>query len=289
MIYAILAMIGVIAGILSGMFGIGGGVLLVPVLMLIAKSDLESAKGTSLAVLLTPVRFPGVAIYYRKRLVDIRAAACIAVGILLTNGVTALLSVRLDEWLASWLVDNWQFDPDAASTMGKSLMRRLSGLFVLFVSFRFIQPIHRIRLLLGHREERAAIATPPDDEPIEHDRGTMIRCVIVGMVAGFAQGMFGVGGGVVIVPLLTWACHISPKRAVATSLAAILLPVALPAAMVYYQSGAINIAYAAVLAGGLLAGTAFGAKVTVKLRPETVKELFGFLTLAMALKYLISG
>ena len=288
MIYALLATIGVVAGVLSGMFGIGGGVLIVPALMFIVGFPREMAMGTSLAVLVTPVRLPGVIVYLRRGLVDFRAAACVAAGFVLTSGLGGMLSTHLDEWLARWIVAMWQVDAGVAETIGQSLMRRFYGVFLLFVAWRFIQPIQRWRIWTGKGGNWTSLATA-DDCPIQHNPGTMIRCGVVGIVAGFTSGLFGISGGVVIVPLLTWACHISPKRAVATSLASILLPVALPAAMVYYNEGCINMGYAAALAGGLLVGTAFGAKMTVKLKPETVKELFGFLTLAIALKYLISG
>jgi uncharacterized membrane protein YfcA len=76
----LLIVIGLGGGILSGMFGIGGGVLIVPALVYILKFSQHKAQGTSLAALLLPIGILGVIEYYRHRNVDIKAAAFIALG-----------------------------------------------------------------------------------------------------------------------------------------------------------------------------------------------------------------
>jgi len=76
-----LLLLGVAAGILSGMFGIGGGVVIVPVLTLLFAFGQKEATGTSLAVLLFPVSVFAVLAYYRKNLLSIRVAMLIAAGL----------------------------------------------------------------------------------------------------------------------------------------------------------------------------------------------------------------
>lgn len=76
-----LIVIGLIAGVLSGLFGIGGGVVIVPALVLLGRMAPKQATGTSLAALLLPVGALGAWQYYRNGLLDLRAATLIALGL----------------------------------------------------------------------------------------------------------------------------------------------------------------------------------------------------------------
>src|SRR5436190_23193261 len=95
--FFVLAAIGAAAGILSGLFGIGGGVLIVPALIYFAGFDQHLATGTSLAVLLPPVGIGAALEYYRHGGVNIRAAAIIAVCLLVTGSISAMFANRLSE------------------------------------------------------------------------------------------------------------------------------------------------------------------------------------------------
>ena len=87
--------IGIVAGILAGMFGIGGGVVIVPALILIAGMKPEQATGTSLASLLLPVGALGAWHYYIHGYVEVRPALWIALGI----AVGALVGAYVAVWL----------------------------------------------------------------------------------------------------------------------------------------------------------------------------------------------
>ena len=76
----LIAIIGLTGGVLSGLFGIGGGLVIVPALILIAGFPIATAAGTSLAALLLPVGLFGAIEYYRAGNVNVQAAAVIAVG-----------------------------------------------------------------------------------------------------------------------------------------------------------------------------------------------------------------
>ena len=77
-----IAIIGLVGGVLSGLFGIGGGLVIVPALILVVGFPIATAAGTSLAALLLPVGLFGALEYYRAGHVDIQAAVVIAVGLL---------------------------------------------------------------------------------------------------------------------------------------------------------------------------------------------------------------
>lgn len=89
--------IGLLAGILSGLFGIGGGVVIVPALMILAKFPAVKATGTSLGALMLPVgAFIGALTYYRNDNLDVRVSILIAVGMI----VGAFLGSQLVQHLS---------------------------------------------------------------------------------------------------------------------------------------------------------------------------------------------
>ncbi|MGE5314152.1 MAG: sulfite exporter TauE/SafE family protein [Acidobacteriota bacterium] len=91
--------IGLGAGLLSGFFGIGGGIIIVPALIYIAEFTPLKATGTSLAVLLPPVGLAAVITYYRNGNVDISAAVVIAVCLFFGAWLSALLANRMNPYV----------------------------------------------------------------------------------------------------------------------------------------------------------------------------------------------
>jgi len=92
--------IGLTAGVAAGLFGIGGGILVVPALVFLANFSQEKATGTSLAVLLPPVGILACLEYYRHGNVDLRAAALIALGLVAGAYLGALGAQKADEtWM----------------------------------------------------------------------------------------------------------------------------------------------------------------------------------------------
>jgi hypothetical protein len=106
--------------------------------------------------------------------------------------------------------------------------------------------------------------------------------ILVGIAAGVFAGLFGKGGGIVIVPLLISVFHYDPKAAAATSLAALQLPVGLPSVIIYANDGHLNIPFAGIIALGILAGAFVGSKIAVKLPSEIFKKVFAVFLLAVA-------
>lgn len=92
---ALLAAIGAVAGALSGLFGIGGGVVIVPALIYLAGFDQHLATGTSLAVLLPPVGIGATVEYYRHGHVHVKGAVVIATMLLLCAWLGSLIATRV--------------------------------------------------------------------------------------------------------------------------------------------------------------------------------------------------
>lgn len=92
--------IGLIGGVASGFFGIGGGIVIVPALIYWAGFSQHRATGTSLAVLLPPIGIAAVIEYYRNGNVDFRAALIIAAAMIVGGGVGAFVANRVEgPWL----------------------------------------------------------------------------------------------------------------------------------------------------------------------------------------------
>ncbi len=105
----------------------------------------------------------------------------------------------------------------------------------------------------------------------------------IGLVAGFLSGIFGIGGGILIVPALLFFGRMDQTSATGTSLGALLLPVGLLGAWQYYKSGHVNVTASLLIALGLFFGAYFGARAGLTLNPATVKRSFAvFLVLVAA-------
>jgi uncharacterized membrane protein YfcA len=112
-----------------------------------------------------------------------------------------------------------------------------------------------------------------------------IFLALVGLVAGVLSGLFGIGGGVIIVPLLVLVLGFTAQQAAGTSLAALLLPVGLFGAIQYWQAGQVNFLNATLLALGLLFGAYLGARLGLSLPSEVVERAFGVLLVIVGVRF----
>src|SRR5450759_4888340 len=111
----------------------------------------------------------------------------------------------------------------------------------------------------------------------------------VGLAAGVAAGMFGIGGGLIIVPALIFLLGMKEKQAIGTSLAALIPPVGLLGAAEYYRNDYINIKYAALIAVGLFIGAYFGAKIVISMPDALIRRIYAIFLLVIAARMLIMG
>ncbi|HUM34416.1 MAG TPA: sulfite exporter TauE/SafE family protein [Candidatus Saccharicenans sp.] len=331
----LIVVIGLLAGVFSGLFGIGGGIVMVPAMVVLANFPLIKATGTSLAAILLPVGILGVIAYYRARLIDIRGSILIAIGM--------VISVIAGAWLAH--------------TLPAGLVQKLYAIFCLYVSWTFIQPVEKFKKYFGRPDKKnssnvpaevpvkntaensgvkpeesgfsaasyldsrtgrtedskalasqpagptpgirphpaavssqaggaaTALASTPSQVPVSpHPHA--LALIGVGLVAGVMSGMFGIGGGNIIVPFLILFLHYPPKRAIATSLGALLAPVGLPGVIYYYRAGTLDLRVAGMLAIGLVLGTVMGARVNIRISGELVKVLYGIFLIFVAARFL---
>ncbi len=110
--------------------------------------------------------------------------------------------------------------------------------------------------------------------------------LLLGTLAGVFAGMFGIGGGLIIVPALALLYGMKQHAAVGTSLGALLLPVGALSAWVYWKNGNVNIKYSVLLAAGLLVGAFLGAKLVEPVSDLTLRRMFGAFLLLVSVRML---
>jgi uncharacterized membrane protein YfcA len=108
--------------------------------------------------------------------------------------------------------------------------------------------------------------------------------VALGVLAGALGGLVGIGGGVVIVPILVYAFGFSQHQAQGTTLALLVPPIGLLAAIEYYRSGYVDLSAAALICAGFFVGGLIGAKFAIELPEAVLRKVFGVVLFVISLK-----
>jgi len=111
-----------------------------------------------------------------------------------------------------------------------------------------------------------------------------ILFIVTGLAAGVLAGMFGIGGGVLIIPALVLLLKFTPQAATGTSLASLLLPVGALGAWAYYKEGYVRVAPAAWIALGLFIGAYFGARIALQMSSVTLQRVFSVFLAIVAIR-----
>lgn len=244
-------LVGLLAGVLSGLFGIGGGIVMVPTLIAVFGMSMLDANAASLGAMLLPVGVFGVINYYKAGLIKIKESLWISAGLFAGSFLGAEIALHVDI----------------------GLLAKLYALFLLYVALSYFNVF---KFLFKGKKEQVEIS----EQSKEH---AVWQFIVLGLFAGVIAGMFGKGGGIIIVPILISMFHYNPKAATATSLAALQLPVGLPSVIVYAQQGHLNWIYAALMAAGIVAGAFFGSKLALKLSAPFFKKVYAFFLLGVAI------
>jgi len=113
---------------------------------------------------------------------------------------------------------------------------------------------------------------------------TFIILIIIGLLAGILSGLVGIGGGILMIPLLIIFLGLTQHQAQGTALFAMLPPIGILAAINYYKEGLVKWEYAIVIAFTFVIGGYLGSKLSFSLPPQTVKRIFGIIMLLGAIK-----
>ena len=250
-------LLGICAGIMSGLFGIGGGIIMVPSLIVIFGLDILNANATSLAAMLLPVGILGVVNYYKAGLIHVGNAL----------------------WISLGLFGGAYFGAELAVSLDLKILSKLYAVILLYVAIGYLDIP---KLLL--KKSQTTPENPLTPEAVHYH---FWQFILLGVAAGVFAGLFGKGGGLVIVPMLVKFFRYDNKAATATSLAALQLPVGLPSVIVYAKAGYLNWGYAALIALGIVVGVFFGSKLAIRLNSATFKKIYALFLLGVAVYMIV--
>ena len=109
-----------------------------------------------------------------------------------------------------------------------------------------------------------------------------ILYILIGLVAGIASGLIGIGGGIIVVPCLIYLFGFSQHAAQGTTLAMMIPPIGLLAAWAYYKNGHVNLPVAGLICLGFILGGYLGARFAVGLPEVILRRIFGVCLLVIS-------
>ncbi|MDQ3931464.1 MAG: sulfite exporter TauE/SafE family protein [Actinomycetota bacterium] len=233
---------GLAGGFLAGLFGVGGGVLLVPLLVLVLGRSQHVAHATSLLAITIPA-LAGTLRFAAEGAVAWGPAALVAVGALAGVQLGAALLPRVSE-------------------------RRLQLLFALLLA------IMSLRLVVfGAGVDSTG---PPGDETFQLAAGALVLHTVLGLVSGTAAALLGIGGGAIVVPVLVIGFGYGQHLAEGTSLA-VIVPTALVGAATHGRRSYTDWPVGLRLGAGGLVGSLVGAELALALPGTWLSRAFGLL------------
>jgi hypothetical protein len=238
--------LGLIAGFCSACLGIGGGLIVVPALALLFGYDIKRAVGTSLATIV-PSSFVGVLAHY------IIKSGNIKFGIALFILMGAIIGTR--------------FGVELVNKIASGVLTKLFSVLLLLVGLKLVNIINLPTQSISGNPFFPAL-------------------IILGLFAGSGSALFGIGGGIIVVPVLNLFFALSMHEAVATSLA-VIFPTSIAGSIFHKRFNNIDTNAIKFLIPASLIGAIFGAVVANSLPSNTLKIIFGaFMILCSAKLFL---
>ena len=256
--------IGALAGVCGSLVGMGGGFAMIPLMTSsLLRLSQHQAHGTSLFAV-TTTGMAGALGYSGQ--VDFEAAAAIACGGMVTARLGAMLTSKL-----------------SASTLKRAL-----GVFMLCVAP--IVPAKAYLVEYSSGKENTTESTAGNGTSGDRDDNSVIdtaqRVMIpgtIGLGSGFLAGLFGVGGGAVVVPALTVATDMTHVQALGTSLCAMTLP-AMVGTATHYSKGNVAMRVAPPLAVGAFVGGYFGGRFGQQTNETALRWAFSALMVVLGVR-----
>lgn len=113
---------------------------------------------------------------------------------------------------------------------------------------------------------------------------TILILILIGLTAGILGGMIGIGGGIVMIPMMVLLLAMDQKMAQGTSVAIMLPPIGILAVYNYYKAGYVNVKYAAIIAAAFIIGGYFGSKLALGIPTDVTKKIFAVIMVLIAVK-----
>jgi len=269
--------IGALIGILTGIFGVGGGFMLTPLLMVCLGVPAKIAVGTGLAAILVN---SGYGLYHRKNsgTIDIKLSFVISVGSLVGVVAGSKLLTQLSH--AQRIVvfgreqDTIEYVLLAAFLV---LLLWIAGyLFYDYTRHNGKAPSLRVGLF-----SKWHIPPMTDFQSLERSSLSVPVLIVFGVIVGILTGMMGVGGGVVLLPALVYLVGQRTVKAAGTSLLLVFIS-SLAAVIKKSAAGDISLMLLVMLLAGGLAGTWAGTKIGLKFDGPRIRLYFIYVVILAA-------
>ncbi len=239
---AFVLFLGLGAGILTGLMGIGGGSIIVPLMVYLLSMNEYAAQGTSLFIQLLPIGLGALWVYWKKGAVDLRAGIACAVGFLPGGYLGGRVALAISS-------------------------HNLQGLFGLFLVFSAV--------MLWWQPGAKSVADGASGAPNKLTRGGRLAGILaMSVVVGTASGLFGIGGGILLVPILVLLFGFEEHRAQGTSLIALVPPTGFFGVLAYYHAHQVDLKIALLLTPGFFLGGILGGKLAARLSSRWMRVVF---------------
>ncbi len=251
-----LLLVGALAGVLGALFGIGGGIIIIPILTLFYGLTATEAAAVSL-VGIVATSVGGTVFYVKNEVTNIRLGLLLEISTVIGSVIGAAVSAYIQEWA-------------------------IMVIFAVVLLFSAAKMLHNVT---------ADTRTDPNGEfsykdlktgeyvryDIEHVRGGFALC----SVAGVISSLTGVGGGIIKVPLMNLYMNVPVKAATATSSYMVGIT-AFSGAIVYLLSGMVILDVAAFITVGTFVGAMVGSHLTKSIDGSSMKKYFSVLLVAIS-------
>ncbi|WP_223700894.1 sulfite exporter TauE/SafE family protein [Sutcliffiella deserti] len=236
--FLLFIVIGFSISMLSGFFGIGGGFVLTPVLLLIGYSPIEAISTSLMYTIGTSIS--GVYAHFKMKNIQWKAALII--------GFSGVVATQIAYPFVNWL-EAKNYDEIVIPIM-----------YLVLLSYFAFKMLKKNQQSVNQKTNSSSIMT----------------LIIIGVIGGFLSTTLGVGGGFIIVPLLISFYSLTSRQAVATSLASVILIVT-AGFITYAVNNPIPYDIGFLLIGGAVIGSQLGARATNYVKNKSIQKLLGYL------------
>jgi uncharacterized membrane protein YfcA len=269
---------GIAVGFVSGMFGIGGGFLMTPLLIFIGVSPAVAVATVSTHIAASS--FSGVIAYWRRRALDVSLAIMLLVG--------GFLGTAAGVWLFTLLRALGQLD----LTIALSYLLLLSSVGILMV-------VESLRAILRERQGKPVELRRPGSHTWFHhlpfklrfkQSGIYVSAIpvcIIGFIIGFIGAIMGVGGGFLLVPMLIYLLRVPTNVVIGTSMVLTLVTMVTATVLHATTNHQVDVVLALILMVGGVLGAQFGARAGQQMPGERLRLLLGLLVLAVGVRFAV--
>jgi uncharacterized membrane protein YfcA len=276
-IFVVFAM-GIAVGFISGMFGIGGGFLMTPLLIFLGISPAVAVATVSSHIAASS--FSGAITYWRRKALDLSLAAMLLIG--------GIGGTAAGVWLFTYLRALGQLDL-TISLSYVLLLGSVGGLMVTegvraIIRSRHGKPVelrrpgshtwfHGLPFKLRFKQSRIYVSSIP--------------VVTIGFIMGFIGAIMGIGGGFLLVPMLIYFLRVPTNVVIGTSMVLTLVTMATATVLHSVTNHLVDVILALILMVGGVTGAQFGARAGQKMRGERLRLMLGVLVLAVGLRFAV--